>query len=313
MKKRLYPITIAILALTTLGLSSCLKDSKNYIDVAKSAPLVELPLAAYGTGFFQAEAYDITSTPQNLPLVVNLAAPKPLSTALKVTLALDQKDLDAYNTANGTSFTILPVADYSVSSWSVTIPANQNEATMNIQIHSNLIDPSQQYVLPIKIADAGGQQISNYGYILFNVQVKNKYDGVYTVTGTSSYAPAPSLTADLPEDVQLITAGANSVYYYDIPLGGPAISIAGHTSYFGGFAPLFSFDANSDVVDVTNYYGQNSGSHVRSGVLDPTGQNKFISGTPGQVGSKFQVSFIMQNAGTNAGFFNFTFTYKGPR
>src|SRR5258708_39071801 len=97
MKKRFYIITTFILSASVLIMSSCLKDPRAQ-DFSNVGTLVELPLAAYtGAGNLSADALPILSTPQTIPVVVNVAAPKPLSSALKVTLKLDVDSMTKFN------------------------------------------------------------------------------------------------------------------------------------------------------------------------------------------------------------------------
>lgn len=193
MKKRFY-IKSAILSLVVATLlSSCLKDDSRYVNFAGSKPLVELPAATgvAGTGMFQSNSFAILTTPTPLNVLVNVAAPKPLTSPLNVKLSVDQAALTAYNTANTKNYILLPAADYT-STFVATIPANQNSANVVININTSLIDPSiTTYVLPLTITDAGGQQISNYKTVLYNIQVKNKYDGNYTANGSITF-PAPT-------------------------------------------------------------------------------------------------------------------------
>ncbi len=315
--KKIFYIKGALTALTAVTLlSSCLKDDSRYVDFASSKPLVELPAATgvAGSGVFQANSYAIVSTPTPLNVQVNVAAPKPLSSALTVKLSVDQAALTAYNTANNTNYTLLPAADYS-SSLSVTIPANQNSANLVVNINTSLIDPSQSYVLPLTITDASGQQISNYKTLLYNIQVKNKYDGVYTVTGTMVDGVNSALTGSYPRTVDLITQGASTVAYYDTGIGNFAHSIlnGGTASYYGSFAPVFNFDATTNkVTSVVNYYGQPA-SNGRSAVLDATGTVNAVTGTPGTAGSVIKVKYILVQAGVNRTTFDETLTYTGPR
>ncbi|RYE22882.1 MAG: DUF1735 domain-containing protein [Sphingobacteriaceae bacterium] len=216
-------------------LNSCLKDSR-YIDFAGSKPLVELPAATgvAGTGLFQTASFAISTTPTPLNVLVNVAAPKPLSNDLTVRLSVDQAALTAYNKANGTSYTLLPAADYN-STLMVTIPANQNSANLIVNINSNLIDPSNtNYVLPLTITDASGQQISNYKTLLYNVTVKNAYDGNYTVTGYKFHPTAPHA---LSGTYALTTVSALTT---QCPVGD-----------LGGSNYYFRFDTNNGVI--SNY------------------------------------------------------------
>ncbi|HEY4194075.1 MAG TPA: DUF1735 domain-containing protein, partial [Mucilaginibacter sp.] len=248
-----------------------------------------------------------TATPYNVP--VNIAAPNPLKTAVTVKLSVDQAALTAYNTANGTSYTLLPAADYS-STLSVTIPAGQNLGNVVINLNTTQIDPSQSYVLPLTITDGGGQQISNYKTILFNFAVKNIYDGEYTVTGTMNDTVVPTDLGNYPFDIDLITAGATSNYMFDTAIGAPGHEILAPTiSYYGSWSPQFTFSGTS-VTSVINAYGQPA-SNGRSARLDATGVNT-LTGTPGTKGFKIQVSYVLVAAGADRTFFNETFTYVGP-
>ncbi|MEZ2337272.1 DUF1735 domain-containing protein [Mucilaginibacter sp. RCC_168] len=212
MKTKLYIKTAFVALVSMAGLSSCLKDNQHYVDFASAKPLVELP-AATGVGanggLFEAVALDISDTPIPINLMVNVAAPKPLSTPLTVKISVDQAALTKYNADNSTSYVLLP-ANYYTSTLTTTIPANQNSSNIVINVKSSLISPTNtSYVLPLTITDGGGQQISNYKTVLFNVQVKNKYDGTYTASGSRIHPTAGTFTFNY--DVAMGTAGATSV------------------------------------------------------------------------------------------------------
>jgi len=317
MKKKLYSIT-TILAITAMfSFSSCLKDSKNYVNVSQSPPLAELPLEAYnGIGSTVAEAFPLNNTPQTIQLAVNIASANAPSSATTVTLALDTAAVTAYNTANGTSDVLLPASDYTISTLSVVVPAGQHLGYTTITItNPSLLNPANVYILPIKIANAGGVTVDQFNELLYAVQVKNVYDGAYTVTGTLADNTSAAITGAYPEKVYLETTGANSAAFYDVSYSyGFGHAIDGGASYYGSFAPVFTFNGNT-ITGVTNYYGQFSGSHARSAVLDPSGVNKFTTGSPGQAGSIFQVTYDMQqgNPGVTRTVFTETFTYTGAR
>jgi hypothetical protein len=221
--KRRYYIKYALLSLTVATLfSSCLKDDTRYVDFAGSKPLVELPAATgvAGTGMFQANSFAISTTPTPLNVLVNVAAPKPLTSPLTVKLSVDPTALTTYNTAKGTNYILLPAADYT-STLSVTIPANQNSANLVVNINTSLIDPSiTTYVLPLTITDAGGQQISNYKTLLYNVQVKNKYDGDYKANGSIAFPPPTAGRTWTSRAKTLSTINANTVKTEGADLGG---------------------------------------------------------------------------------------------
>lgn len=234
MKKRFYIKTAFISVLGVALLSSCLKDPR-YLNFAGSPPLVELPGAANvsGTaGYFEVvglAANATAPTPFNVP--VNLAAPKPLGSNLTVKLSVNQAALTAYNTANSTSYVLLPSEDYT-STLSVTIPAGQNLVNLVVNVITSKVDPTVDYVLPLTITDGGGQQISNYNTILYDIKVKNQYDDSYTATG---YVFHPSVARAINATYAVTTQGANTC---QAPVG----DLGGSNSFY------FNFDVNGSTV-----------------------------------------------------------------
>ena len=204
MKRKLISKSYLLLALTgVLGFSSCLKDSR-YTDFSKVGTLVEFPLAA-NAGQFQSQSFDIKPDPLTFQVAVNVASPVELTKALPVTVSVDQATLDAYNTANGETYTLLPAADFSIPA-SVTVPANQRIGLLTITIKSNLIDPAGHFAIPLKITDASGEKISNYNTIIYAVSVKNQYDGIYKATGTFVRVGLDQRTINQSKSVSTINA-----------------------------------------------------------------------------------------------------------
>ena len=294
MKKRLYFITI-LASLTALSLSSCLKDSR-YYTFANVGALVELPLEAYnGVGNLSVNALPIQSTPQIIPVVVNLASPKPLGAPVTVTLALDQAALDAYNTANSTSYIVPPSNAYSISSFKVTIPAGQHTANLNISVITADLDPSQGYVFPISIVDGGGQKISNYKTLLVSVQPKNAYDGVYSLKGYIHRDADLTLGGPFAAGitVPLATTGANSVSMSQVWASG---------SETGGVNPIIlTVDPTTNAVTITSL--ANASLHNIAGYpsrYDPATKT-------------FYLSFIWNGTDPNHRSTTDTLTYTGSR
>jgi len=335
MKKIFYSITL-LLAVTALSLSSCLKDSR-YVDLSNTGTLVELPLAAYtGANTLTVRALPIETTPQTFPLVINIASANVLKTAVNVTLEINtdtitslnnlyDQQLTAYdNDTTGTvppptapgHYSLPPANAFSVSSLTATIPAGQRTASVTVAVTTSNFDLNAYYIIPITLVNASGQKISNYNTVIFNVQGKNAYDGEWTVTGTMQDHSNAALTGRYPVDYYLETQSANSVALFDHVYSGTfghEITNNGGPSYYGNFSPIFQFDANNNVVAVTNYYGQGTNSSTRGAVLDATGVNKFTSGTPGSKGAVFQVSYWMTQGGANRTHFAETYTYVGAR
>lgn len=168
----------ALLVALSINLSSCLKSKDTYVDFSKVGTTIELPLAALNqeTGVnVVTKTYTSSATPSDLPVVVNIASPKPLDRALTVTLAINANDaIGKLNTALPTrGYVLIPANLYSVSSLQVTIPAGQRTATAIFKINSSLIGiTNTKYVLPVSIVDGGGEQISLYSTVYYNIQAK---------------------------------------------------------------------------------------------------------------------------------------------
>ncbi|RYE19860.1 MAG: DUF1735 domain-containing protein [Sphingobacteriaceae bacterium] len=166
----------ALLIALVLNLSSCLKSNDTYVDFSKVGTTIELPLAALNqeTGVrVVTNTYTASTTPSDLPVVVNIASPKPLNRDLVVTLAVNANDaIGKLNAAVPTAgYVLIPSNIYSVPSLQVTIPAGQRTATVNFKINSSLIGISNtKYVLPVSIIDGGGEQISLYSTVYYNVK-----------------------------------------------------------------------------------------------------------------------------------------------
>jgi hypothetical protein len=300
MKKKIYLITTILLSAAVLSLSSCLKDPR-YVDFSKVGTLVELPLAAAnGLGNLTPEALPILATPQPIQVVVNVASPSALSSALTVTLAVDQAALTAYNHANGLDtgtnvpYVLPPDGSYTISSLKVTIPAGQRSASLNIQVTTTLLDPAGLYIIPISIVDASGQKISNYKTILLNVQAKNKYDGTYSLKGyihrdadLSLGGPIIGMSSDLA------TTGANSVSFKQVWANG---------SETGGVNPIiFAIDPTTNAITIT--------SQANASLTN-------IAGYPSRYDpatKTFYVSFIWNGTDPNHRSATDTLTYTGPR
>ena len=214
-----------------------------------------------------------------------------LNAATTVTLTNTQAFLDAYNTAHGTSYELLPTSAYSITPES-GVTVNGNTWTINLapgefarQIYISLIkaqmDLSKQYAFGLQITQTSvGTASLGSGSSIVNVLVKNKYDGAYEVTGTMTDVANAALTADYPMEYHLITTGERSVIGFSVKYEDYYVDIlnAGSGSVYGAFVPEFQFDANNNIIAVTNGYGQPA-SNGRYAQLDPSGINKWDPAT----------------------------------
>lgn len=310
-----------MLSATIWGLTSCLKNNNLVLDPAKSPAVVGFSTisdnpAGIGAGYtLYVRAYDIgPSAAASIDVVYagSGAAPSDVT----VNLDLNQAAIDAYNTANDTHYELMPTSLYT-SPTSVVIKKGERKATLNFTFKTNGFDLTKNYVLPLRIASLSAGTISgNYGTIIMAVNAKNKYDGRYTITGTMVDATNSTFTAKSPSEADLYTQSGDSNAMFDFSYSGTfghRFLAAGSNSYYGSYAPVFTFDAAGNITKVVNYYGQPA-SNGRSAALDPSGQNKFTSGTPGVKGATFKVKyFLLQPGSTVRTSYDETWVLEGPR
>ena len=177
MKQTMIKNFSIMLGLTAmLGFSSCLKDS-NYVDFAAVGTTIEIPLSGKG-GITSLAGGSDTVVKQ---FAVNIASPKPLSSDLTVTLAVDPAALTAYNTANtAVVFEPFPTGSYTIDKLSAVIPAGTRTQLISITFDKTKLDPSKSYMLPISITDAQGQTINGNYHTKYYSIIGNDFAGAYT-------------------------------------------------------------------------------------------------------------------------------------
>lgn len=293
------------------SMQSCLKNNKFYTDFSKGKPAVELPLAASKANKPIAVSFDVSNTPSQYYAVVNVASVNKPTTTVTATLGIDQAYLDQYNDDNSTTFELMPDSAYQIATWDATIQPGHREDSIPIMIFTNKIAPGHNYILPLTIVSSS-IEISSWNHLMLNIGAKNKFDGKYTVDGTFVDLTAPAFSGDYPKTVSLVTQGLSTDAYFDGDLGGFGYVFYTGTgySYFGNWAPVFTFDADGNVTAVSNYF-TDPAPRMRNSQLDtdtPGAINKY------DIDSKsMDVNYYFMQAGGIRGKIHEVWTYKGPR
>jgi len=282
-------IKVVGLFLVGATMTSCL-DDKLSLDPANSVNVVEFKnptdfLSPYGSKYaLYTKAFDLAPE-NNFPITVSYSGANVAPEDITVTLGTDPAALTQYNTEQGTAYDLIPASLY-VLPTSVVIPKGQRTASVALKFKTNNFDFSKAYVLPVQIKSISSGTISgNFGTILINVNAKNKYDGVYTVTGTmtdvtnAAFKHLNQIGEPLEYTLETISATKCAIVDREYGIGAPAhvFYTGSGISYFGSFGAVLEFDPATDkVIGVTNFYGQPAGN-TRSAQLDPTGVNTYTA------------------------------------
>lgn len=297
-----YINKLALLCVAAFALTSCL-DEDPLFDPGKVENVVEFydigmiaspgsvyPL--YVTSLKEAEAVE-------MKIILSYSGAHENGQDINVKFKLDPTALDKYNEIEETGYEVLPSDLYSIDGMEVTIPKGQRQVEKVITVYTSKFDFTKNYALPLTITETSHGIISgNFETAIYAIGAKNKYDGVYEVTGTFVDNTNPAFKAIYPYNVELRTVTGSSVarwdeYYNDLSY---YFNTGTGISRYGTFGAVFQFDANGKVTAVTNSYGQPA-ANGRSGQLDPSGVNQFT--IVSETDKTLEVSYYMiQPTGT---------------
>jgi hypothetical protein len=344
-----------------LAMASCLDDDKAPLDPEGSSNIIEfldpsVPSSPSGA-IYPAWVSSFAVAPEaTFEQVISYSGPNGNDKDIQLTLEVDPIALDQYNfqadTLGNATYDLLPENLYSIESMTVTIPKGQTKVTLPITVYPDQFDLSKTYALPLRIASASSGILSaHFSVAILVTVVKNKYDGVYTVTPYQGI-PVNQAMDDVtnaafvgiyPKEVEFRTVNGNTVNYYDVDY-----DVQGHifytgtgASYYGGFAAQFQFDdVTNTVTSVVSAFGQGNNNRLAKldpgpGNIDRDGDGVFEDnadplldevGVPapapvmtfeadGVTPKTLTIWYIMRqiNTSTDRAFWKETYTYKGPR
>ncbi len=322
--KHLNKIILSALAVGAI-MTSCIKTDINEGITNTEQTIVKLPQASEELYAFALDAVPGEIELQVLDVRRDVKSEGDLNKTNLVKIAPNPTAIADYNAANGTDLQVFPESQYTLDpetpfdgqNWNVTFNAGDFARYIKIKFDPATLDLTQRYAMAFKIADAGGAAISgSKNAALVEIAIKNKYDGLYEMTGVMVDAANPNLSGYFPQEVAFVTAGPSSVVMIPTDLGIPGHLIlnAGALSFYGSYGPVFAFDATTDkVISVVNSYGQPAGN-TRSAELDPSGLNQWDPAT-----KELNVKYFMKQPSVIAApphirvTFDENFKYLGPR
>jgi hypothetical protein len=323
MKRLTIYFSILVLSVGFLS-TSCTKVKDVNLD-GKGQTLIQAPDAASGT---IAVALDLVPGAKKVS-VFNVRRDAPsnseLQKAFSVKVLLDTSVIGEYNRANGTSFEPLPDSTFTVDAsnpfdgtyYTLNFAAGDFAKDVYINLDPTKLDLNYQFALGFRLSTSTyGNVSTSLNSLMTQVGAKNRYDGIYEVTGTMVDHVNPALTGNYPVKFKLITSGPYQCVGEDQDAGGIYHSIlnAGAFSVYGSLGLVFNFasDGSGTIESIVNYYGQPAGN-TRSLALDPSGVNKWDP-TSHNISVKYFMIQTNQSTGTGPRTeFAETWKYKGPR
>lgn len=189
---------------------------------------------------------------------------------------------------------ILPANTYTISTLEFDL-APGSSISVPVVINRSLLTVDTTFALGFKIAEVTrGEVAQDAKSIVVKLDLRNRWDGRYRVTGTFTDYASPTLTFT-EQIVDMITASPTTMTMIPRDLGIPGYLILSGTSlsYYGSFGPVFGFNPTTNkVTSVINSYGQPA-SNTRSAELDPSGSNQWDPAT-----KNFTVRFWMKQPNT---------------
>lgn len=272
--KNLKIVTLFIAAGSMLFGTGCLKkNNTTYEDFSNLQDFVVLTAGPSGSSSVKA-AYNRGSDTVTETITVDLASAKNLSSPVTVTIAVDPTALTAYNTANGTSYTALPTANYKLLSTSVTIPAGQHYAQTTLQVFTKGLDPATSYMTPISIIDASGKKLSSNLNTLYFYTIGNPLAGSYAWSYRRWSGTTDTTTANngggSDQVVSISPLGPTSLLfpegYLDVFVDGSAgitLTFTNNNGVLSNFQGFLSTTYQNEITDPNGF----GGSIVTSSVL----------------------------------------------
>lgn len=213
--KKILNIFLALFTVT--GLTSCL-DEDPIFEGSNAPNVVEILYAGTGSNSSPSDApYAMymnslqivePGATIDLPVYINYAGSRVAPQDIKVTVTLDDAAVEVYNEETGSHYEIMPDSLYEIPTMTVTIPKGERRVPLIIKVKTGDIDLNEEYALGMTITEASTGAISgNFKTAILRIGAKNKYEGVYKNTYTSSLGNGIN-------DVDLITTGPNSVTMY---------------------------------------------------------------------------------------------------
>lgn len=314
--KKILTASLSIIALAILG-TGCLKDKDYENQVYQTQigynPAVSFPARAAG----ETIAYGLISQPTPYSLVgphIALEGTGPISSDVHVNLVVEDALVDSANVHDPSlGLVALDPSEYSINLARTIVAGHAFDSVIVTINNLDGLDPTTTYAIGLRItgADNGFQVVEPYKTLVMQINIRNKYDGIYSVESglvtryLSPGVPAnDALSGDLTgnPDVDLITKGANSL---SIPA--PAAG-SGYLYWHGGVSGVAGIDGLVVNVDPTTL-DLTTTSATLANLGNFAGHPNFYDPAT----ETFHISFQWTNTAGAPREYEIVLKYKGPR
>lgn len=148
-----------------------------------------------------------------------------LNSAAEVKLKLDNSLITAYNTAHSTELVPLD-GNYTLESLNLSFGPGEFSKKITLSLDPSKLDLSKKFGLGLAIESvtSGYTAIPDLSKVLFNIVIKNQWDGTYTAKGVFHHPTAGDRDIDRLKD--LVTTGPRTVECELGDLGGSGYRMA---------------------------------------------------------------------------------------
>jgi len=165
----------------------------------------------------------------------------------KVKVIINPTVVTEYNAENGTAYTPIPAAAFSLASSEYKFNKNQRKTMVRAAMNPSAL-LNGDYAIGLSIAEVDGGEISPIGkHVIVFLSIKNKYDGIYSLKGYSEI-PGTSYTGHFTvpcsEQLELASGSVSSVFI----LPTQPVADGNGFAYIGNLLPEISFDAATNKV-----------------------------------------------------------------
>lgn len=230
------------------SLTSCLKDTPNFnpensnnvTEFANTGTPIDAPTSSSAVSFLGDLGTLSEGDTSSFVVNISYSGANQAPNDMDVVVDLDQSKLDAFNGTKGASFILPPTSVVDANFFPATVKIRKGEHRAQLRVPAKLsadYDFDKEYAIPLTIKSTSVGVVSgNYGSAIYQIAVRNTYDGNYSVEdGVVTRFSSPgnpandALSGSMKgnPDMTLVTINAYTVELGNMKWHGGSSSVAG--------------------------------------------------------------------------------------